>query len=98
MTTLAHDYVIVRSEAVLTEYVIEPVAPALAPEKDVLPVPWRRVAVGATLGALAGVAVSTLHVGLADPWVLAVSIIITSTGLGLMGSFIACLSSLATRR
>jgi hypothetical protein len=98
MTTLANEYVIVRSETVVTEYVIEPVARALAPVRDVIPVPWRRVAVGATLGVLAGIVVSSLHVGPADPWILATSIIITSAGLALMGSLAACLSSVATHR
>jgi hypothetical protein len=98
MTKLAHEYTIVRSETVVAEYAIVPAARAETAAPDVLPVPWRRVAVGAAMGVAAGLTVSLLHTGLADAWVLATEIFITCTGLAILGSFFACLSSVPSRR
>ena len=98
MTTLAHEYTIVRSDTVIAEYLIVPAGDdAVAAVDDVPPMPWGRIAVGATVGVIAATALGLHHTGFADPWVLAVEIMIAATGLGIMGSFLACLSSIPSR-
>ncbi len=97
MTRLAHEYIIVHGEIVLAELV-----PAESPElelagPDVLPVPWRRVGVGAMLGTIAGTTTALLHSGIGAGAVFVTEAVIASMGLAILGSFIACMSSVATR-
>jgi len=98
MTTLAHGYTIVHGEISLAEVMVTPVPRLDVPGPDVLLVPWRRVGVGATIGMLAGLTIGLLHSGMGAGSVFVAEVAITSAGLGILGSFMACMSSLSTRR
>ena len=98
MTMLAHEYVIVEGEFRIAELVEAPPAPAEASGPDVLPMPWRRIAVGAGVGTLAATTIAVLHSGVGAGAVFATELVITALGLSILGSLVACLSSVATRR
>lgn len=94
MTMLAHEYVVVKGEIVVAELLATPATQ----ESDVLPVPWRRMAIGSAVGVLIAVLLSGMHTGLQSIPVLVAEVTIMGAGLAIMGSFIACLSTLSTRR
>jgi len=94
MTMHAYEYVAVQSEIVVTELLATPAAP----ENDVLPMPWRRMAIGSAAGVLLAGLISGMHTGLESIPVLVTEVTIMGAGLAIMGSFIACLSTLSTRR
>ena len=98
MTMLAHEYVVIQGEIVVSELLTVPADQASAVTDDVLPVPWRRVAIGSAVGVLIALLLSGMHTGFESIPVLAAEVTIMGAGLAIMGSFIACLSTLATRR
>lgn len=98
MTTLAYEYTVVHSEIALVEPLPVLLRGVDAAAPDVLPVPWHRVAVGASIGMVAGTLIGILHSGVGAGAVFAAEVMITSTGLGILGSFMACLSAVPTRR
>ena len=95
---LAHEYVVVEGEFRITELIEAPPTSAEVSGPDVLPMPWRRMAVGAILGTLAATTIALLHSGPGAGAVFVAEVVITAAGLSILGSLVACLSSVPSPR
>jgi hypothetical protein len=93
MTMIADDYATLDHAAAMRTAPIR----SHTVDKDVLPTPWGRMAVGATVGVIAATTIATLHGGLEAGPVFVTEITIMGLGLAMLGSLFACISSVCSK-